>query len=787
MSQITLPMIPMRGAAIFPSMSMHVDVAREKSKAAIEHAMLAGQQVFLVSQKESAIEEPMLDDLAEVGCVCRIKQVLKIPGDTVRILAEGLYRAKIQAITADERMFEAIVNEAPDEFIYDRIQAAALMRLILETFEEYAQETGKISSDVMQSLKAVNDPAYFADLMAASVLEKEEQRQEMLDIFDPVKRLDRLYEFLTSEIQIIDMEKKISVRVKRQIDQSQKEYYLREQVKAIQKELGEGDTEEAEELRERIQDSDMNEEARKKAFKELERMKRMPAGMPEGALIRNYLEWMLELPWKKQSVDNEDLEYASEILEADHYGMQKVKERILEFLAVHTLTKSIHGPILCLVGPPGVGKTSIARSIAKALGRNFVRMSLGGVRDEAEIRGHRRTYVGALPGKILYWMRQAGTVNPLFLLDEIDKMSSDFRGDPASAMLEVLDSEQNNTFSDHFLEVPYDLSKVMFITTANNADTIPRPLLDRMEIIEVSGYTDQEKLQIAKRHLLIRQLREHGLEEGTVSLSDDALLAVINQYTREAGVRSLERHIGAICRKAAIEVVKNGADNIIITDGNLENYLTERKIHREDANKKDSVGIVTGLAWTSVGGETLNIEAAVMPGSGELVLTGQLGDVMKESARAGMGVIRTNSDKWGINPDFHKKKDIHIHIPEGAMPKDGPSAGISMFTAMVSVLTGIAVRCDTAMTGEITLSGNVLPIGGLKEKALAAYRAGIKRIIIPQSNMQDIAELPEEISQFIEFVPVTDIKGVLENILVKMPARKTADVDKRSKNGDKKS
>jgi endopeptidase La len=784
MSELTLPMIPMRGTAIFPSMSMHVDVAREKSKAAIEHAMLSSQQIFLISQREAAVEEPMLDDLAKVGCVCRIKQVLRIPGDTVRILAEGLYRAEIKAITADEHMFEAVINEVSDEFLYDHVQAAALMRLIMGAFEEYAQESGKISTDIMQSLKAVNDPSYFADLMTASVLENEEQRQEILDIFDPVKRLEWLYEFLLSEIQIIEMEKKISVRVKRQIDKSQKEYYLREQVKAIQKELGEGESEEAEELENRIQQSDMNENAKKKALKELERMKRMPAGMPESALIRTYLEWMLELPWANQSKDNEDLDYASEILESEHYGLEKVKERILEFLAVHTLTKGMHGPILCLVGPPGVGKTSIARSVAKALGRNFVRMSLGGVRDEAEIRGHRRTYVGALPGKIIYHMRQAGTVNPLFLLDEIDKMSSDFRGDPASAMLEVLDSEQNNSFSDHYLEVPYDLSKVMFITTANTAESIPRPLLDRMELIQLSGYTEQEKLEIAKRHLLPRQLKEHGLKEDCLTITDEALLKIISDYTREAGVRNLERRLAAVCRKAAIAVVKNKSEQILVNCDNLEQYLSDKKIHRGDANKKDAVGIVTGLAWTSVGGETLNIETAVMPGNGELVLTGHLGDVMKESAVTGMGIIRANAERWGINSDFHKKKDIHIHIPEGAMPKDGPSAGISMFSAMVSALSNIKVRCDTAMTGEITLSGNVLPIGGLKEKALAAYRAGVKRVIIPSGNAEDISDIPQEIVGEMQFIPVDDINQVLENALVKMPVKRERAGGKAVKDGN---
>lgn len=674
MSELTLPMIPMRGTAIFPSMSMHVDVAREKSKAAIEHAMLSSQQIFLISQREAAVEEPMLDDLAKVGCVCRIKQVLRIPGDTVRILAEGLYRAEIKAITADEHMFEAVINEVSDEFLYDHVQAAALMRLIMGAFEEYAQESGKISTDIMQSLKAVNDPSYFADLMTASVLENEEQRQEILDIFDPVKRLEWLYEFLLSEIQIIEMEKKISVRVKRQIDKSQKEYYLREQVKAIQKELGEGESEEAEELENRIQQSDMNENAKKKALKELERMKRMPAGMPESALIRTYLEWMLELPWANQSKDNEDLDYASEILESEHYGLEKVKERILEFLAVHTLTKGMHGPILCLVGPPGVGKTSIARSVAKALGRNFVRMSLGGVRDEAEIRGHRRTYVGALPGKIIYHMRQAGTVNPL--------------------------------------------------------------------------------------------------------------LKIISDYTREAGVRNLERRLAAVCRKAAIAVVKNKSEQILVNCDNLEQYLSDKKIHRGDANKKDAVGIVTGLAWTSVGGETLNIETAVMPGNGELVLTGHLGDVMKESAVTGMGIIRANAERWGINSDFHKKKDIHIHIPEGAMPKDGPSAGISMFSAMVSALSNIKVRCDTAMTGEITLSGNVLPIGGLKEKALAAYRAGVKRVIIPSGNAEDISDIPQEIVGEMQFIPVDDINQVLENALVKMPVKRERAGGKAVKDGN---
>lgn len=765
MNIISIPMIPLRNITVFPNMSINLDIGRKKALAAIELAMLANQEIFLVAQKSSEVEDPTLEDLEKVGTVSRIKQVLKLPGETIRVLVEGLYRAELVAIGDNEDAFSALIIENIQEFKYDENEAEALMRIVLLEFEKYLQVTGKLPSDTVQSIKQIKNPSELADILAANVIENHEDRQRLLQVFDPIKRLELFYSILSKEVQISDLEKKIALRVKKQMDKTQKEYYLREQIKAISKELGDGETTESEELRQRINESDMPDEVKNKAIKELDRMTRMSPGMPEQSLIRTYLEWLLELPWKFETEDNLDLENARRILDENHYGMEKVKERILEFLAVHTLTGSMKGPIICLVGPPGVGKTSIAQSIATALNRKFVRMSLGGVRDEAEIRGHRRTYVGAMPGRIIFSMKQAGSINPLFLFDEIDKMSHDFRGDPASAMLEVLDSEQNNTFRDHFLEVPYDLSKVLFITTANSIDTIPRPLLDRMEIIELSSYTDFEKLQIAKRHLFVKQLKEHGIGEDMVTITDDAFLSIINDYTREAGVRNLERKLAALCRKIACKIVSKQIDKIQITPENLHDYLGAKKYHREDVNKRNAVGIATGLAWTSVGGETLSIEVSKMPGEGKLVLTGQLGDVMKESARAGLSILRANSENWGINKDFYKEMDIHIHIPEGAMPKDGPSAGVTMFTAMMSVLTNTPVRSDTAMTGEITLSGQVLPIGGLKEKALAAYRAGIRRIVIPEDNLKDIEEIPEEVSAKIEFMPVKNIEELLKHVL----------------------
>lgn len=765
MNIISIPMIPLRNITVFPNMSINLDIGRKKALAAIELAMLANQEIFLVAQKSSEVEDPTLEDLEKVGTVSRIKQVLKLPGETIRVLVEGLYRAELVAIGDNEDAFSALIIENIQEFKYDENEAEALMRIVLLEFEKYLQVTGKLPSDTVQSIKQIKNPSELADILAANVIENHEDRQRLLQVFDPIKRLELFYSILSKEVQISDLEKKIALRVKKQMDKTQKEYYLREQIKAISKELGDGETTESEELRQRINESDMPDEVKNKAIKELDRMTRMSPGMPEQSLIRTYLEWLLELPWKFETEDNLDLENARRILDENHYGMEKVKERILEFLAVHTLTGSMKGPIICLVGPPGVGKTSIAQSIATALNRKFVRMSLGGVRDEAEIRGHRRTYVGAMPGRIIFSMKQAGSINPLFLFDEIDKMSHDFRGDPASAMLEVLDSEQNNTFRDHFLEVPYDLSKVLFITTANSIDTIPRPLLDRMEIIELSSYTDFEKLQIAKRHLFVKQLKEHGIGEDMVTITDEAFLSIINDYTREAGVRNLERKLAALCRKIACKIVSKQIDKIQITPENLHDYLGAKKYHREDVNKRNAVGIATGLAWTSVGGETLSIEVSKMPGEGKLVLTGQLGDVMKESARAGLSILRANSENWGINKDFYKEMDIHIHIPEGAMPKDGPSAGVTMFTAMMSVLTNTPVRSDTAMTGEITLSGQVLPIGGLKEKALAAYRAGIRRIVIPEDNLKDIEEIPEEVSAKIEFMPVKNIEELLKHVL----------------------
>jgi ATP-dependent Lon protease len=620
----------------------------------------------------------------------------------------------------------------------------------------------------------VEDPGQLADIIAANILVKMEDKQNILEAFDVQERLEKLYDILVREIQILEIERRINQRVKKQVDKLQREYYLREQLKAIQKELGERDgiSDEIEEYQKLIEQANLPKEAYEKALKELDRLSKMPPGSAEVGVIRTYLDWIVELPWNVETEDNLDLKNAARILDEDHYGLTKVKERVLEYLAVHQLTRHMKGPILCFVGPPGVGKTSIARSIARALNRKFVRMSLGGVRDEAEIRGHRRTYVGAIPGRIISYMKQAGSKNPVFLFDEIDKMSSDFRGDPASALLEVLDAEQNYAFRDHYLELPFDLSKVMFLTTANTLDTIPRPLLDRMEVIQIPGYTEEEKLHIASRYLIPKQEKQHGLKEGSINIPERVIRDIINHYTREAGVRNLERHIASICRKAARRILETKQERVRITSGNLKKYLGIPIFSYKKADQQPQVGIATGLAWTAVGGDTLAIEVATMPGTGKLVLTGQLGDVMKESAHAGFSYIRSKARDFGIDPNFYNNMDIHVHVPEGAIPKDGPSAGITMTTAIISALTGIPARSDVAMTGEITLRGRILPIGGLKEKVLAAHRAGISKVIIPSENEKDLVDIPDNIKRKVKIVLVDHMEQLLEHALVELPKPK---------------
>jgi ATP-dependent Lon protease len=762
-----MPLLPLRGLTVFPYMVLHFDVGRQKSIAALEDAMVNDQDIFLVTQKEPEIEEPDKDSLLKVGTVSKIKQLLKLPGDTIRVLVEGINRGRIIEFLENDKFFEVLIEEQVDQGESDPLEEEALMRTVMDSFEEYIKLSNKISPDTLVSVNTVDDIGQFADILAANVLVKNSHKQEVLEAFQPIERLQILHEFLENEIQILRIEKKINLRVKKQIDKVQREYYLREQMKAIQKELGESDSISAdvEEYNERIEKAALPKEVHEKAMKELDRFSRTPASSPESSIIRTYLDWILDLPWNYETKDNHNLKTAARILDQDHYGLDEVKERVMEYLAVLQLTQNMKGPILCFVGPPGVGKTSIAKSIARALGRNFVRMSLGGVRDEAEIRGHRRTYVGSIPGTIISSMKQAGSKNPVFLLDEIDKMSSDFRGDPASAMLEVLDPEQNHTFRDHYLELPYDLSKVMFLTTANTLDTIPRPLLDRMEVIRIAGYTEEEKTNIALKYLIPKQLEAHGLKRGNIIFTEQSVRSIINLYTREAGVRGLERQIAAICRKGVRFLLETGRKRIRITPNNLHEYLGVPRFSVNKANQKDEIGMVTGLAWTAVGGDTLYIEVTPMMGTGKLVLTGQLGDVMKESARAGLSYIRSKAKEFGIDPEFYSNTDIHIHIPEGAIPKDGPSAGITIATAIISALTKTPVRRDVAMTGEITLRGRVLPIGGLKEKILAAHRAGITKVIIPDENTKDLEEIPENIREEIEIVAVQHMEEVLKHAL----------------------
>ncbi len=768
---LRLPLIPLRGLMVFPHMVLHFDVGRARSVAALEQAMMEDQQVFLVAQSDGDVEEPTMDELCRVGTVAAIKQVLNLPGDTIRVLVEGEQRAFLRAITQEDPYWIADV-EVPTQELPDTPETEAMVRSTHDLFEEYARASMRVSGETLRSVSEVDKADQLADIIAANVLTRVEDRQAILEEIDVEKRLEKLCEILIRETELAGIEKQVQSRLKKQIDKNQKDYYLREQIKAIQEELGDKDETYVDDLRKKIADTPMNDEAREKANKELDRLSRMAPGTPEIGVSRTYVEWILDLPWGKLTTDNLDLKRARRILDEDHYAMEKVKERVIEYLAVRRMKERntedgvLKGPILCFVGPPGVGKTSIVKGIAKAVGRKFVQMSLGGVRDEAEIRGHRRTYVGAIPGRIIEGMKRAGTMNPVFLFDEIDKMSHDFRGDPASAMLEVLDAEQNFAFRDHYMELPFDLSKVMFITTANTMDTIPGPLLDRMEIIEVPSYTEEEKLHIAKKHLLAKQTAEHGLPPKSVKISDAAMKHIIEGYTREAGVRTLSRTIARVVRKAAVEMLDEDKETVSVTPQVVEKYLGAPRFLREAPEKEPLVGIVNGLAYTTVGGETLAVECATMEGTGQVKLTGQLGDVMKESAMAALSWVRAHAKEFELQPEFHKNLDIHIHVPEGAVPKDGPSAGVTMATALVSALTGRKVRQDVAMTGEITLRGRVLPIGGVKEKLLAAYRAGIKTILLPKENQKDLEDVPEHVRKEFEIILTENIQDVLNVALM---------------------
>jgi ATP-dependent Lon protease len=762
-----LPLLPLRGILVFPYMVIHLDVGRTKSVQAIEEAMVQDRIIFLATQKEAQTDEPGEDDIYQIGTVAEVKQLLKLPGGTIRVLVEGIARARVSRFISDEPYFQVEVEQYSEDFKKNS-EIEALMRSLVSQFEQYVKMSKRIPPETVVSVVNLEEPGRLADVIASHLALRIEDKQGILEAADIVKRLEKLCAMVTKELEIVELERKINIRVRKQMEKTQKEYYLREQMKAIQRELGEKDERmaEGEELREKIAEAKFPKEVEEKALKEVERLEKMPPMAAEAAVVRNYLDWLLALPWSKGTRDRLDLKAADKILEEDHYGLKKVKERILEYLAIRKLAKKMKGPIICFVGPPGVGKTSLGRSIARALERKFIRMSLGGVRDEAEIRGHRRTYVGAMPGRIIQGIRQAGSKNPVFLLDEVDKMSMDFRGDPSAALLEVLDPEQNNTFSDHYIEAPFDLSNVMFITTANVQQNIPRPLQDRMEIIYLSGYTEEEKVQIAVRHLLPKQIKEHGLSKEMLKMSENTIRKIIREYTRESGVRSLERQIAAICRKTARQVVTDKIKKIQVTTLNLNQFLGTARFRYGTAELDDQVGVATGLAWTEVGGDTLVIEVSVYKGTGKLTLTGKLGDVMKESAQAGYSYIRSRAGELNIDEDAYDKQDIHIHIPEGAIPKDGPSAGISMATALASAITGRKVRHDVAMTGEITLRGRVLPVGGVKEKVLAAHRAGIKTVILPTDNKKDLDEIPKKVKDKIVFILVDHMDQVLETALL---------------------
>lgn len=766
----SLPMVALRGLTIMPEMIVHFDVSRERSIAAIQQAMVEEQEIFLVAQKSIETENPGQGDVYETGTVASVKQLIKLSKKVVRVLVEGKNRAVLKKIEETDPYLRAEVEvlEEQEITIPDDLNAEAMMRGLKEIITEYAAKNGKISKESVAEILDITDLKRLVNEVAANIPLKYKDQQELLEELDFWSRYEKLSLKLVNEMQIMEIKEELQRKVKSKVDKHQKEYLLREQLKVIREELGEDTTfSDADEFEEACSKLDAPEEVKEKLHKEIGRFKNTIGSQAENGVIRTYIETILEMPWNKRAEDNTDINYAKEVLEADHYGLEQVKERILEFLAVRTLTQKGESPILCLVGPPGTGKTSIAKSLARSLKKPFVRISLGGVRDEAEIRGHRKTYVGAMPGRIANGIRTAGVKNPVLLLDEIDKVSTDYKGDTFSALLEVLDSEQNSKFRDHYLEVSLDLSEVTFITTANTLQTIPRPLLDRMEIIEITSYTENEKLHIAIEHLIPKQLEKHGITDEQLSFSKKAIWKIAHNYTKEAGVRQLEREIGNICRKAAKELLTTEKEKITVTDRNLHKFLGKEKYSYQMANAAPEVGIVRGLAWTSVGGDTLQIEVNVMPGKGEIMLTGQLGDVMKESARAGISYIRSVSKKYAIAEDFFEKHDIHVHIPEGAVPKDGPSAGITMATAMLSAVTGKKVRADLAMTGEITLRGRVLPIGGLKEKLLAAKNAGIQTVLIPKENTADVEELSSEITKGLEIIPVETMEEVLKKALTR--------------------
>ncbi|WP_419834659.1 endopeptidase La [Endozoicomonas atrinae] len=765
-----LPLLPLRDVVVYPHMVIPLFVGREKSIQALDLAMSGDKRILLVAQKSAQTDDPQVEDLFSVGTVASILQLLKLPDGTVKVLVEGETRVTIDSIYEDDGLVKAQVHEQLSEQISDR-EGELLVRSVMSQFEQYVQLSKKVPNEVLSSLSGIKDPAKLVDTISAHMPMKIEDKQKMLEIDDLGDRLEYLIGIMQGEMDFLQVEKKIRGRVKKQMERSQREYYLNEQMKAIQKELGDMDDapNELEELKAKIDQAGMTQEAREKTLAELAKLKMMSPMSAEATVVRGYIDWMLSVPWKKRSKVRHDMKRAQDILEADHYGLEEVKERILEYLAVQKRVRKLKGPVLCLVGPPGVGKTSLGESLARATNRKFVRMALGGVRDEAEIRGHRRTYIGSMPGKLIQKMAKVEVKNPLILLDEIDKMGSDMRGDPASALLEVLDPEQNNSFNDHYLEVDYDLSDVMFVCTSNSMD-IPGPLLDRMEVIRIPGYTEDEKLNIAKRYLIPKQIKRSGLRKGELSFDDDTVRDIIRYYTKEAGVRGLEREIAKVCRRAVKQEALSEKDrkNAVTTEV-LEDFLGVRKFTYGRAEEQDQIGQVTGLAWTSVGGELLTIESVAVPGKGQIIKTGSLGDVMQESIQAALTVVRSRAAAMGIEPDFHQKNDLHIHVPEGATPKDGPSAGIGMCTALVSILTGIPVRADVAMTGEITLRGQVLAIGGLKEKLLAAHRGGIKKVLIPEENRRDLKEIPDNIKDDLEIIPVQWIDEVLEVALSYMP------------------
>ena len=764
-----LPVLPLRDIVVFPHMIVPLFVGREKSVRALEAVMKDDKQILLVAQKNAGQDDPGADDLFQIGTVSTVLQLLKLPDGTVKVLVEGGRRARIAGFKETAPYFEAFVEKI-DEAPVEGRETEALARTVVAQFEQYIKLNKKIAPEVLVSVNQIEDASKLADTIASHLGLKIPEKQELLELPSVSARLEKVFAHMEGEIGVLQVEKRIRSRVKRQMEKTQREYYLNEQLKAIQKELGEGEDgkDEIAEIEAKIKATKFSKEAREKALAEVKKLRSMSPMSAEATVVRNYLDWMLTIPWKKQSRVRRDIVAAEKVLDADHYGLEKVKERIIEYLAVQSRSPKIRGPILCLVGPPGVGTTSLGKSIAKATGRSFVRMSLGGVRDEAEIRGHRRTYIGSMPGKVIQGMKKAKTSNPLFLLDEIDKLGADWRGDPSSALLEVLDPEQNSTFADHYLEVDYDLSDVMFVTTANSL-RMPQPLLDRMEIIRIPGYTEDEKVEIAKRHLFSKVSEANGLKDGEWTVSDTAIRDLIRYYTREAGVRNLEREIAGLARKAVKEIVSNKAKKVAITPKNLEKFAGVRKFRYGEAEAEDMVGVVTGLAWTEVGGEILTIESVLLPGKGNVKQTGKLGDVMQESVSAAMSYVRSRSTSFGIKPTLFEKRDLHVHVPEGATPKDGPSAGIAMATSIVSVLTGIPVRRDVAMTGEITLRGRVLPIGGLKEKLLAAMRAGIKTVFIPKENEKDLADIPDSVKKGLEINPVSHVDEVIMRALARKP------------------